>query len=107
MANKRTKKSKDAQKRGPKGHFQGYKLQFLLNRSEAFQNASDSRTTGYFYNTITRDFIARYGESKPWNSLDADEPPDPVDVDFDQDLPTPSEEEAALSIELFDGLRSV
>lgn len=101
-------KKKRPGKRGPKGSFLGYKLDFLLARADAFQTASDNKTTNYFYDTITCDFIAKYGESEPFGELvGVDDPSDPVDMDFGNDVPAPTAEEAAASAKIFRSLRKV
>lgn len=107
VMNNNRKKIATPKKRGPKGHFQGYKLKYLLDYAEQYQTALDVGTTGAFYDARTREFIEKYGESQPWNSLDAEEPPDPTDIDFDEDLPEPTVEEAAASRQLFNKLCTV
>lgn len=99
-------KSEKAGKQGPKGHFQGHKLDFLVARTDTYQQALDTKTMNYFYDTATREFIAKYGESEPFNLLVTNDPPDPVDIDFD-DVPESTREEAAVSALIYQRLRMV
>jgi hypothetical protein len=95
-------------KRGPPSHFTGFKKAFLISREAAYQLSMDTKTTTAFYNKVTRDFVAKYGQQEPFHKEFVDEPPDPEDGDEDESESTSlSNEEAAENALLFTKLRTV
>jgi len=102
------KKKKDSTtvKKGAPDHFTGYKMAFLTSQATSYQNALDSRTVAAFYNKVTRDFIAKFGENEPFNKEPDEDPPDPDDMDIDEDNPL-TKEEAEASAALYVKLRTV
>jgi len=92
-------------KLGAPDHFSGFKLDFLVARAGLYQQSLDSNPPTAFYDKVTLDFIAKYGEEQPFNKpLDKDAPdPEIFDVGDDEDdsRHTPSKEEAAESVALF------
>jgi hypothetical protein len=94
-------------KRGAPDHFRGFKRQFLESRAIIYQQALDSKgnKTSEFYDKVTRDFILKYGDTKPFEAEPEEDPPIPLDnavvEDFeDQDL-------AAATTKRFSKLRTV
>jgi hypothetical protein len=100
-------------KLGPPDHFSGFKLAFLVSKAALYQQALDTKnaaTITAFYNKVTLDFIAKYGEEEPFNKEVAVDPPDSEDIDEGDDeigIPPQSKEEAAASAVLFGKLRTV
>jgi hypothetical protein len=95
-------------KRCPLSHFTGFKKAFLISREAAYQLSMDTKTTTAFYNKVTRDFVAKYGQQEPFHKEFVDDPPDPEDDDEDESESTPlSKEEAAENALLFTKLRTV
>lgn len=110
MGKKRSKSNGITVKKGAPEHFTGFKLAFLASKAIAYQQALDSKTVAVFYDKVTLDFIAKYGEDEPFNKEFAEDPPDPDDVDVDgedSDNVPPTKEEAAASAVLFAKLRTV
>ena len=66
-------------KRGAPNHFQGFKRQFLDSHTVFYQQALDSNKVSEFYNKITRDFIAKYGDAEPFAREPEEDPPSPSD----------------------------
>jgi hypothetical protein len=106
-----TKKKKGSApnlKLGAPEHFTGVKLAFLTSKSVLYSQCQDLKATATFYDRVTLDFIAKYGEEEPFNKEFAEDPPDPEDIDQDDNIqPPPSKEEAAASAVLFSKLRTV
>jgi hypothetical protein len=77
----KTKKAKGskAAKLGAPDHFTGFKLAFLTSRAAMYQQCLDSHTVAGFYDKVTLDFVAKYGQDEPFNKELAEDPPDPED----------------------------
>lgn len=61
-----------------------------------------------FYDKVTLDFIAKYGEEEPFNKEPVEDPPELDDIDVGDDGPLPLSKEAAeASALLFTKLRTV
>ena len=102
------KKNGQARKRGAPDHFTGFKLAFLIAREDAYQHASDSKTVTAFYNKVTADFVAKFGQEEPFNKEPAEDPPDPEDLCDDDELDDGQlKEEADENAKLFAKLRTV
>jgi hypothetical protein len=107
MGKKRTNGGKLPKKLGAPDHFSGFKMAFLSSRADSYQLALDLNTVGAFYDKITLDFVAKYGQEEPFNKEFAEDPPDPEDDDDDADRVELSKEEAAANAVLFKKLRTV
>jgi hypothetical protein len=107
----KSKKGKDGKpaKRGAPDHFTGFKLAFLTSRAALYQQCLDSKSAGAFYDKVTSDFVAKYGDEQPFNKDLAEDAPDPevFGEGEDEDVTRPSKEEAAESAVLFTKLRTV
>jgi hypothetical protein len=107
------KKTGKTLKLGAPEHFTGYKLAFLATRAESYQQALDSKAVTAFYNKVTLEFVAKYGQEEPFSKEFVDDPPDPEDIfdeggdDDDPSRVHPSKEEAAENAILFTKLRTV
>jgi len=102
----RRKKRSNAAKRGASDHFSGFKLAFLDSRAASYQQSIDSNFVGEFYNRVTRDFIAKYGEDKPFYNDPDEDSPDPNDnfiddIDEGSLLKEEVDEKAAVYIKLW------
>lgn len=106
-SHKKNRSNAKASRQGPKEHFQGPKLDFLLARADTYQLALDTKATNIFYNTVICDFIAKFRESESFNSVVVDNPPDPVDLDIDNEDPELTNEEATTSALLYEKLCKV
>jgi hypothetical protein len=98
----RKKNGKDGKplKLGAPEHFTGFKLDFLAARAEAYQQALDSKTTMAFYNKVTLDFVAKYGQEEPFCKEFAEDPPN-LEDSFEDEGIVLSKEEAAERAVLF------
>lgn len=68
MGKKSKKKSNDpGVKRGAPDHFKGVKQQFLDLQAVLYQQALDDGKTTEFYNLVTRDFVAKFGDMEPFS----------------------------------------
>jgi hypothetical protein len=111
---KSKKKSKGGApaKLGAPEHFSGFKLAFLVSRAAQYQQALDAKVVAAFYNKVTLDFVAKYGQQEPFNEEFAEDPLEP-DVVLEggdgggDDEPVLSNEEAAANAVLFTKLRTV
>jgi hypothetical protein len=108
---KKKGKSGLPQKLGAPDHFSGFKLEFLVARAAQYQQALDTKNVTAFYNKVTLDFVAKYGQEEPFNKEFAEDPPDPAEGiggdDDDGGDPDLSKEEAAANAVLFTKLRTV
>jgi len=110
MGKRKSRGDGTGSKKGAPEHFTGFKLTFLASRATAYQLALDSKTVATFYDKVTLDFIAKYGEDEPFNKEFAEDPPDPEDMDVDGediDQVPPTKEEAVASAMLFAKLHTV
>jgi hypothetical protein len=109
MGKNKKGKSGKAAKLGAPDHFTGFKLAFLASYAALYQQCLDSKSVGAFYDKVTSDFIAKYGEEQPFNKDLAEDAPDPevFGESGDEDITRPSEKEAAESAVLFTKLRTV
>jgi hypothetical protein len=97
-------------RRGAPDHFTGFKLAFLDSRADSYQQALDLNNVAAFYNKVTSDFVAKYGQEEPFHKEPAEDPPDPEDVEAGDGEPeeTPlSQEDADRKALLFTKLRTV
>ena len=99
---------------GAPDHFSGFKLKFLISKAAQYQQALDSKNVTAFYNKVTLDFVAKYGQEEPFSQEFAEDPPEPGegrggddDSDGDPDHAGLSKEEAATNAILFAKLRTV
>lgn len=99
-------KKKTGGKVGRREHFTGYKRAFLDARSASYLQALDSRKQGEFYDQITRDFIAKYGDDLDASKDVVEDLPDPEDFEHG-DRDQMSQEEAVVASERFDKIREV
>lgn len=91
-------------KRGPPDHFIGFKFDFLSCHATQFQLAKDSKCTSEFYDRITLQFIAKYGDDLESIRKDpAEDPPDPAEFE-ELNL---TEDEAMKKTEAFLAIRRV
>jgi hypothetical protein len=109
MAKKGKKKQGAPQaKRGAPDHFKGFKRQFLDSFAILYQQALDSNKpkekTKEFYDKITRDFVAKYGDHEPFALEPAEDPPDPAG---DEPTVYTDEDEALIASERWSRLRTV
>jgi len=75
-----------------------------MSREASYQQSLDAKTMTVFYNKVTLDFVAKYGQQEPFHKEFVEDPPDPEDCDEDEDEDesTPlSKEEAAENALLF------
>jgi len=103
----RKKKGPDGQKLklGAPEHFTGFKYDFLASKSASFLQCTNPRAISAFYDKVTLDFIAKYGEEEPFNKELAEDPPDPEDIEEgDEAQPPPLKEASAASVVLFSKL---
>lgn len=61
-------------KRGRREHLTGAKRAFLDAHASAYTEALDANKPGEFYNFITREFIAKYGDSVDFTKTTDEEP---------------------------------
>src|SRR6266436_1476758 len=108
MTKRKNKGNGKAAKLGAPDHFTGFKKAFLVSRAATYQQSLDSKTTTAFYNKVTLDFVAKYGQEEPFHKEFVEDPPDPEDCDEDDSEAIPlSKEEAAEKAVLFSKLRTV
>lgn len=67
-------------KRGRREHLTGVKRDFVDSRASAYTEALDSNKVGEFYNFITREFIAKFGDD-----LDVTKEPSDQGIQTDED----------------------
>ena len=104
----KSKKGKGG-KLGAPDHFTGFKKEFLVSHAMLYQQCLDSKSVPAFYDKVTLDFIAKYGEEELFNKEPAEDPPNPElfgDDNDDNNDTSPSKEEAAESAILFKKLRT-
>lgn len=108
MAPKR-KEKKTPGIRGPKDHFAGPKAEFLRGCAITFQTAMDTGRPAEFYDNITRDFIAKFGDKGHGSSHDepVDNLPSPDDNEDDSTRGCLTQEDADQSARRFNVLRTV
>jgi hypothetical protein len=108
MTRRKNKGDGKAAKLGAPDHFTGFKKAFLVSRAATYQQCLDSKTTTAFYDKVTLDFVAKYGQEEPFHKEFVEDPPDPEDCDEDDSEATPlSKEEAAANAVLYSKLRTV
>lgn len=108
MTKHKNKEKGKATKLGAPNHFTGFKKDFLVSRAGTYQQSLDTKTTTAFYNKVTADFVAKYGQEEPFHKEFVEDPPDPEDYDKDESEAIPlSESEAAEKAVLFAKLRTV
>lgn len=111
MVRKTKKKNPGSQaKRGGQEHFTGFKLQFLESRAILYQQHLDAGDVGSFYNKVTLDFLAKFGQEDDFAKEPEEDPPNPWDLlDDEKDLETEglTEDEAASRTQRYDKLRKV
>ena len=108
MAKKGKNKTGDSQtRRGAPDHFRGFKRQFLESRTIIYQQALDSKgnKTSEFHDKVTRDFILKYGDTKPFEAEPGEDPPIPSGDAIIQEYL--DENEAAAAAKTFSKLRTV
>lgn len=101
------KKGMQTTKRGAPDHFSGFKLAFLTSKVSSYQQCMDSNSVGEFYNKVTREFIAKYGQEEPFYENPDEDPPDLDILTGDVDGPPLSNEEAEGNAGVFVRLRTV
>jgi len=96
-------------KRGAPDHFTGLKRSFLDSQVLLYQQALDhpksKEKTKEFYNKITRDFIAKFGDSEPFSLEPKEDPPAPPEDTAATEYT--DEEEAAKATARYTKLRTV
>ncbi|KIM74212.1 hypothetical protein PILCRDRAFT_14653 [Piloderma croceum F 1598] len=107
MTKRKNKEKGKATKLGAPDHFTGFKKDFLVSQAGTYQQSLDTKTTTAFYNKVTADFVAKYGQEEPFHKEFVEDPPDPEDYDKDESEAIPlSESEAAEKAVLFAKLRT-
>jgi hypothetical protein len=109
MGKSKKAKGGNTAKLGAPDHFTGFKLAFLVSCAAMYQQCLDSDTVTGFYDKVTLDFVAKYGQDEPFNKEFADDPPDPEDGigDDEHDDAPLSKEETDRNAVLFTKLRTV
>jgi hypothetical protein len=75
------KKKKGSQgKRGGQDHFVGFKLEFLESRALEYQQGLDIGNPGPFYDKVSLDFLAKFGQDDDFAKEPSEDPPDPWDL---------------------------
>lgn len=74
---KRKNKGGAQTKPGAPDHFVGFKKQFLDAKAVAYQQSLDTKKISEFYDKVTRDFVAKFGDEIDVTKDPAEDPPDP------------------------------
>jgi hypothetical protein len=104
------KKTTSDVKRGGRDHFTGFKRQFLESRALLYQQTLDSGDPGEFYNKVSRDFLAKFGQEDNFSREPSEDPPNPWEFPDDLDDPDDedlSKEEADIRTARFNKLHKV
>ena len=67
-------------KHGAQDHFTRFKLEFLNLRTLVYQQSLDGNDVGQFYNKISLDFLAKFGQDDDFAKELAIDPPNPWDL---------------------------
>lgn len=93
-------------RRGPKGKFSGFKLAFLESRAAEYETCRMDRKSGSFLDTVTTDFLERFGYGDVHLDPETD-PGDPEDNEDDMDRGCATQEAADEKKVIYDKLRVV